>query len=129
MFDSELGSVVFCFTRYTHYFSRILRLRRLGLPPLPSMNPVLLTTIRLHGIPKYVLNKDLWFTIVTKNSKLKSKGQFKPSFRIAEDYILFTGNGRTGIAALDDDVKMEFFYGKLLICFDCSFLVSVYLRD
>jgi phosphatidylinositol-3,4,5-trisphosphate 3-phosphatase/dual-specificity protein phosphatase PTEN len=99
--------------RYTHYFDRWLRIQRLGLTPLPQVNPVILTSVRIHGIPKVTIGKDIWFKIENNNAKFNSKGKVPAERRAAEDYILFTSSGRTGIFALDGDCQFQFFCGGL----------------
>jgi len=107
--------------RWVHYYARFLRMER-GLfrfPEIPPRNPVLLQSIRLFGIPRPTLNKDVWFKLVLEASgdggaKYTSKGRVTPVRHVGEDYLTFQApKVGTGITAVDQDVQITFFTGGL----------------
>jgi len=100
--------------RYVHYFEKILQLQKEN-KKIPDRNPLILTTVTIHGIPKNVraTNVDVWFTIVSKDGKFNSKGVCTPERRMAEDYLMFQSSGISGIASLDHDVNFKFYHSTL----------------
>jgi len=103
--------------RYVHYYDMLMQLRRQGKPSLmpPDRNPLILTTVSIHGIPKAVraANVDVWFQISSKDGKFNSRGKIQPERRPAEDFMFWQGSGITGIAALDNDVLVKVYYGTM----------------
>jgi len=95
--------------RYVYYWEKYLSLKKGG-KSLPARNPMILVTIRIYGLPPKFKNP--WFTITSEDGSYTSKGKIEAQRRPAEDYVFFTGTGSTGIAALDNDVKMAFYYEK-----------------
>jgi hypothetical protein len=100
----------------------------------PLSNPVLLSAIRLHSIPKQTTNKDIWFKIRNSSSKYESKGKIVVDRRLAEDYLYFTTNTKQGIVMLDGDVELIFYYGGLFDLnpqklFACWFNTRFFLTD
>lgn len=116
--------------RYVIYFARWLRFQR-GLarfPAIPARNPVLLQTIRLLGIPRATIGKDVWFKLVQNDgSKYSSKGKVSLERRLAEDYILFQARDASGqgITSLDNDCNITFYCGGM---FDTSKLFQFWFN-
>jgi len=111
--------------RYVHYFEKLLQLRREN-KLLPDRNPLILTTVTIHGIPKACrsANVDVWFQLTSKEAKFSSKGKIPAERRLAEDYLFFQGTGLSGLASLDGDVTLKFSnqtLGRQAAMFQCWF--------
>jgi len=126
--------------RYVHYFARMLRQQREQqqqaevprLLPIPDKNPCILQSVRVIGIPRITVGKDVWFKMASANDskpaiKYTSKGKVALERRVAEDYLLFSpgsSDGR-GIVTLDNDVLCTFYSGGL---FDTAKLFAFWIN-
>jgi len=74
----------------------------------------------------------MFFKILSRSGKFKSRGMITPERRLAEDYIMFQGAAGIGIATLDDDICIKFFRSgglKKVAMFQCWFNTRMITKD
>lgn len=79
---------------------------------VPDSLVVVLRSVVLRGIPYSLTDGDLfWFEIkeAGKHNAMYSTNDIEPEWRLAEDYVLWTGRSNTGMTKCSDDIRFTFF--------------------